>query len=82
MIILAFFNLLQKHLLLIIPVGNQEKLVIQAGQSLKNLLEKSSPTFIKFRQLLSHRPDILPKLYTEQLKYNSQMPIQDYFLIQ
>ena len=67
MIILAFFNLLQKHLLLIIPVGNQERLVIQAGQSLKNLLEKSSPTFIKFGQLLSHRPDILPKLYTEQL---------------
>ena len=73
MIILAFLSLLQKHLLLIIPFGNKEKLIISADQSLKNLLEKSSPTFIKFGQLLSHRPDILPKLYTQELKYNSNV---------
>jgi predicted unusual protein kinase regulating ubiquinone biosynthesis (AarF/ABC1/UbiB family) len=32
---------------------------IKVGQKLKNLIENMSPTYIKFGQLISHRPDIL-----------------------
>jgi ubiquinone biosynthesis protein len=39
----------------------------KVGQSLKNLIENMSPTYIKFGQLISHRPDILPKVICDQL---------------
>lgn len=61
------FSLLGYNHIAIIFSGDKNSAIIKAGKSLCNLLEASSPTFIKFGQLISHRPDILPKQYVEQL---------------
>ena len=47
--------------------SNSSKLKSRIGKRLRMLIEIMSPTYIKFGQLLSHRPDVLPKEVCDEL---------------
>ncbi|MBU2987743.1 ubiquinone biosynthesis regulatory protein kinase UbiB [Saccharophagus degradans] len=58
-----------RYKLLLLPFWFYPKPDISRGRALRNSLEELGPIFIKFGQLLSTRPDLIPDDIIEELNY-------------
>lgn len=82
----GFGYLLERHRLFgLLPRWHKRNLPppAQRGQHVREMLEELGPTFVKFGQLLSTRPDIVPPdIVLELVKLQDNVPAVDYSVVE